>query len=82
MAIKITKSGRKIFDAVCPQYGCEFTYEIEDVNFFMVICPECGRGIVHPVLNSAFQRGIVIIEGKTTPDSCQPVVCGNCKHSR
>ena len=48
MAIKITKSGRKTFDAACPQCGCEFTYELEDVHLFGVTCPECGWNFLHP----------------------------------
>lgn len=41
--IKIIKSGKKEFHAICPFCGCEFTYEQEDLNGTSFInCPECN----------------------------------------
>lgn len=51
--IKIIKSGKKEFHTTCSCCGCEFTYEIEDLNGTdydgqgYVKCPECGAIISH-----------------------------------
>ena len=51
--IKIIKSGKKEFHATCPFCGCEFTYEVEDLNgtdydgHGYVNCPECNALILH-----------------------------------
>lgn len=47
MAIKIIKDGIKEFNITCPNCGCEFTYENEDVRNFEVACPCCGIDIPH-----------------------------------
>ena len=39
MAIEIVKNGCKKFNMTCPNCGCEFTYEYEDVEVGVVICP-------------------------------------------
>ena len=48
MAKKIIKEGKKKFMAVCSTCGCEFEYEMEDINCEVVTCPDCGRGVKHP----------------------------------
>ena len=46
--IKIIKSGKKEFHTTCPCCGCEFTYEVEDLNGTdYVNCPECNACISH-----------------------------------
>lgn len=45
--IKIIKDGVKLFKATCPNCGCEFTYENEDINNSMVICPCCEQYLPH-----------------------------------
>lgn len=46
--IKIIKSGKKEFHTTCPCCGCEFTYEIEDLNGTdYVNCPECNALVSH-----------------------------------
>nr|DAI30520.1 MAG TPA: DNA-directed RNA polymerase [Caudoviricetes sp.] len=45
--IKIIKDGAKTFKATCPNCGCEFTYENEDINISVVICPCCNNPIYH-----------------------------------
>lgn len=46
--IKIIKSGKKEFHTACPCCGCEFTYEVEDLNGTdYVNCPECNARISH-----------------------------------
>ena len=48
MAIKIIKEGQVKFPATCGRCGCEFTYELEDVNAAgFVTCPCCGELIFH-----------------------------------
>lgn len=62
MAIKIIKQGKQTkFTKICPDCGCEFEYEQEDVNVdytvclttypgkynTCVICPCCGRHLHH-----------------------------------
>ena len=42
MAIKRIKRGVKEFHITCPDCGCEFTYENEDVHEGIVSCPCCG----------------------------------------
>ena len=57
--IKIIKSGKKEFHATCPNCGCEFTYEMEDLSkkdylgaIDYVKCPECGMTILHSAINT------------------------------
>lgn len=49
--IKIIKEGKKEFKAICPICGCEFSYELEDLQqtptYKIVKCPCCGRGVTH-----------------------------------
>ena len=62
MAIKIIKQGKQTkFKKICPDCGCEFEYEQEDVNVdytvclttypgkynTYVICPCCGKHLHH-----------------------------------
>lgn len=47
--IKIIKDGTRIYKATCPNCGCEFTYENEDiiVATSAVICPCCEQYLPH-----------------------------------
>ena len=61
MAIKIIKQGKTKFTKICPDCGCEFEYEQEDVKVdyssclttypcmheIYVICPCCGKHLHH-----------------------------------
>lgn len=61
MAIKVIEHGKKNFTKVCPECGCKFEYESEDLEIDrsicltsypvrynrVVTCPECGRKIYH-----------------------------------
>ena len=47
MAIEIVKDGCKKFNMTCPNCGCKFTYEYEDVKVGVVICPCCKTGLMH-----------------------------------
>lgn len=45
---KIIKPGKKEFVAICPTCGCQFKYEISDVSFNSVQCPDCFHFVGHP----------------------------------
>lgn len=45
---KIIKSGKKEFITICPTCGCQFTYEISDINLGSVQCPDCFGFCYHP----------------------------------
>lgn len=48
MAIKIIKEGKKEYYITCFQCGCEFTYELEDINYNSYVeCPCCGKSLYH-----------------------------------
>ena len=47
MSVEIIKDGVKKFRITCPNCGCEFTYENEDVCNSEVICPCCSKGLPH-----------------------------------
>lgn len=47
MAIKIIKQGTKEFRITCPFWGCEFTYEKEDIHDSKLICPCCSTNLTH-----------------------------------
>ena len=51
MAIEIVKEGCKKFNITCPNCGCEFTYEYEDVGVGVVICPCCQLKLPHKGVN-------------------------------
>ena len=54
MAIEIVKEGCKKFNITCPNCGCEFTYENEDVCNSVVICPCCSESLPHKVVIGTF----------------------------
>lgn len=43
--IKIIKEGQKDFITQCPVRGCEFSYQVADIEFKVVTCPWCGGSI-------------------------------------
>ena len=45
---KILKEGQKKFTATCSKCGCEFEYELEDIDCGSVVCPCCGERVSHP----------------------------------
>lgn len=84
--IKIIKSGKKEFHATCPNCGCEFTYETEDLNgtdydgVNYVKCPECGTPVSHSVINTQ-PRPINIYYQRTGVDNMQSNnPCGTCSY--
>lgn len=56
--IKIIKPGNKTFTAMCSKCGCEFSYELEDLDFpheEYVKCPECGDHCYHKGFGATIQ---------------------------
>ena len=54
--IKIIKDGTRMFKVTCPNCGCEFTYENEDiVTNSAVICPCCEQYLPHKKINDNIQ---------------------------
>jgi hypothetical protein len=50
MAIKIIKPGMTEFCGCCDRCGCEFSYELVDIQLTGKInCPTCGKDYYHPV---------------------------------
>lgn len=51
MAKHIIIEGAKVFTTTCPICGCEFSYEIEDLELSLgeqiVRCPSCDRSVSH-----------------------------------
>lgn len=45
--IKIIKDGQKDFIAKCPTCGCEFSYQLADIEISSVVCPCCGHYVAH-----------------------------------
>ena len=85
MAIKILKHGKKQkFTKTCPDCGCEFEYEIEDLKTDYsicltsypgrynryVLCPECGFKIIHDTIMNEMPRPLDIIYTNNT-DPCE-----------
>lgn len=67
MAIKVIKHGPKKFRIICPNCGCEFEYEIEDVEYGHVECPDCKKSVQHPNQN---EYQIPYINTPLTPIPC------------
>jgi len=46
--IKTIKEGQKVFTKICDRCGCEFSYELEDLNAAdFVQCPCCHKLLTH-----------------------------------
>ena len=49
MAIKIVKPGQTEFNGFCDRCGCQFTYELSDLNLTGTVnCPTCNKTFYHP----------------------------------
>lgn len=74
--IKVIKHGeKKKFTATCPDCGCEFEYELEDLKVDYsrylatspgqyrrnVLCPECNKKIYHDTVSEGLFNGDSII---------------------
>ena len=81
MAIKIIKQGKQTkFTKICPDCGCEFEYEQEDVKVdssvcltsypaqyrTYVICPCCGKHLNHGYISSYIVNPNVIYTDMTS----------------
>ena len=50
MAIKVIKHGQTRYTAICPRCGCEFEYDLDDLDIGNhVDCPDCGYTYYHPI---------------------------------
>lgn len=79
--IKIIKSGKKEFHAICPSCGCEFTYEKEDLNRTnSVKCPECNMPIPHSTVNITPKPIDVYYKGIATDNMQSNNLCANCSY--
>lgn len=45
--IKIIKDGQKEFTTKCDACGCEFSYQLADIELNSVKCPCCGGYVAH-----------------------------------
>lgn len=68
MAIEIIKDGCKKFNMTCPNCGCEFTYEYEDVKVGVVICPCCKAGLMHKGVIRGDKFNDLVYRPFTLPD--------------
>lgn len=51
--IEVIKHGEKKFTATCAHCGCEFTYELSDLDNSILYCPDCGHRYCHyPILET------------------------------
>lgn len=85
--IKIIKSGKKEFHATCPSCGCEFTYEMEDLNgkdyvwaSDYVKCPECGMPISHLTICTAPKPIDIYYQSIPTDNMRSNNSCANCNY--
>lgn len=44
---EIIEHGYKQYKGECFTCGCKFTYELEDIIGYNVICPDCGAEVSH-----------------------------------
>lgn len=84
--IKIIKEGHKQYRNTCFKCGCEYTYELEDVDTKTdcVKCPRCGANNVHlPRANAIPSEPTPYIGQITMPSDVKDNnqfnnPCGNC----
>lgn len=46
--IKIIKKGKTKFTGICKTCGCEFEYELKDLEYGKLKCPCCEQDFYHP----------------------------------
>jgi len=73
--VKVIKPGQKEFYATCDMCGCEFTYELSDLNLSCslnkVACPTCGKDYYHKSQNG----GGYGIDYLNWPKAGEPIPC-------
>ena len=93
MAINIIKEGRRLtkFTITCPDCGCEFEYEQEDVKVnsnvcltsypsqyeAYVICPCCGKHLYHGYVTKSISN-YPSINYSTTRMEIKDINCDTC----
>ena len=81
---EIIKKPKERFEMCCPQCGCVFAYEFEDVDkdIDMVECPACGELIEH-IAWSRFVDVEEVKHGHWVPRSdCKKADCSRCGRGR
>lgn len=84
MSIKITKPGQKEFHGFCRWCGCEFTYEISDLQLSAtgnkLYCPTCNKEYYHASLvqDPTIPGGILPQLPLCTPDMSKTDPCAGC----
>ena len=87
--IKIIKSGKKEFHAICPNCGCEFTYEMEDLSkkdyvgaICDVKCPECGMTILHSGIDTQSRLSDIYYQRAVIDNVQSNNTCANCDFAK
>ena len=85
MAIKIIKQGKQTrFTKICPDCGCEFEYEQEDVKVdysvclttyppkynTYVVCPCCGKHLHHNYTTATNYLNVIYTMNETWSTDC------------
>lgn len=66
--IDVIKHGKTKFTATCANCGCEFTYELSDINAAGgVYCPDCGKYVAHASMTADESFKVHANKATTTP---------------
>lgn len=61
--ITILKKGKTKFTTICKKCGCEFEYELSDLEYgYYVICPECKDKCYHEFQDEKSDESVSIFE--------------------
>ena len=63
--IKIIKDGQKDFIGKCYTCGCEFSYQLINIELGSVMCPCCGSYVAHKI--DEFEKPTLITDTRTIP---------------
>lgn len=77
MAVKVIKPGKTEFCGFCDRCGCEFSYELVDIQLTgKTNCPMCGKDYYHPMRTQYPERledikyPLQFLNIDATTDSC------------
>ena len=82
MAIEIIKQGQTKFTKICPDCGCEFTYELDDLVGNIINCPCCKRIIFHKKSETIYPYSPIGVKDILTPFDSTKLTsdpCENCE---
>ena len=81
--IKIIKEGHKQFRDTCFKCGCEYIYELEDIDKDYVKCPQCGTKNAHMPYNAILPPPTPYIGQMAVPLDVQyGNPCANCSYTK